>query len=205
MPFTTCASSTPVSRTSSPRKRYVNRVVVDAQAVQDRRVQVAQVDRVLDDVVAEVVGLAVLDAGLHAAAGQPHGEAAAVMVAAHAGVAERALAEHGAAELGGEDHQRVVQQAALLQVLHQRRGRLIDVAALVRQLPRDGDVLVPAAVEELHEPHAALEQPPGRAGSWPRSCPACGPPGRRSASVAAVSPLMSVSSGTDVCMRNAIS
>ena len=33
--------------------------VVDAQAVQDRGVQVVDVDRVLDDVVAEVVGLAV--------------------------------------------------------------------------------------------------------------------------------------------------
>ena len=36
--------------------------VVDAQAVQDRRVQVVDVDRVLDDVVAEIVGLAVDDA-----------------------------------------------------------------------------------------------------------------------------------------------
>ena len=33
--------------------------VVDAQAVQDRGVQVVDVDRVLGDVVAEVVGLAV--------------------------------------------------------------------------------------------------------------------------------------------------
>ena len=38
--------------------------VVDAQAVEDRGVQVVDVDRVLDDVVAEVVGLAVGDARL---------------------------------------------------------------------------------------------------------------------------------------------
>ena len=37
-------------------------LVVDAQAVQDRGVQVVDVDRVVDDVVAEVVGLAVGDA-----------------------------------------------------------------------------------------------------------------------------------------------
>ena len=36
--------------------------VVDAQAVEDRGVQVVDVDRVGDDVVAEVVGLAVDDA-----------------------------------------------------------------------------------------------------------------------------------------------
>ena len=56
--------------------------VVDAQAVQDRGVQVVDVDGVLDDVVAVVVGLAVGDAGLDAAAGQPDREAARMVVAA---------------------------------------------------------------------------------------------------------------------------
>ncbi len=45
--------------------------VVDAQAVQDRGVQVVDVDGISDDVVAEVVGGAVGDPGLDAAAGQP--------------------------------------------------------------------------------------------------------------------------------------
>ena len=56
--------------------------VIDAQAMEDRGVQVVDVDRVAGDVVAEVVGLAVGDAGLDAAAGQPDGEAAGVVVAA---------------------------------------------------------------------------------------------------------------------------
>src|SRR5205823_4674017 len=55
--------------------------VVDPQAVQHGGVQVVDVDGVLDDVVPEVVGLAVGDAGLDAAAGQPHGKAARVVVA----------------------------------------------------------------------------------------------------------------------------
>ena len=66
--------------------------VVDAQAVQDRGVEVVDVDGVSDDVVAVVVGLAVGDAGLDAAAGQPHREAAAVVVAAVVVLGERALA-----------------------------------------------------------------------------------------------------------------
>ena len=45
--------------------------VVDAQAVQHRGVQVVDVDRVANDVVAVVVGLAVSDARLDPAAGQP--------------------------------------------------------------------------------------------------------------------------------------
>src|SRR5262245_18058773 len=52
--------------------------VVVAEQVQDGGVEVADVDGVLDDVVGEVVGLAVDGAALDAAAGQPHGEAARV-------------------------------------------------------------------------------------------------------------------------------
>src|SRR5262249_20663244 len=68
------------------------------------------------------------------------------------------LAEDGAAELGGEDDERVLEQPALLQVLDQRGGGLVDVAALVRELARQRDVLVPAAVEQLYEPDVALQQ-----------------------------------------------
>ena len=77
--------------------------VVDAQAVQDRGVQVVDVDRVLDDVVAEVVGLAVGDAGLDPAAGQPDGEAAGMVVAAVVVGGQRALAVDRAAEFAAPD------------------------------------------------------------------------------------------------------
>ena len=74
--------------------------VVDAQQVQDRGLQVVDVDGaggelvfggldrvavVVGDVVAVVVGAAVGEAGLDAAAGQPDGEAARVVVAAVVG------------------------------------------------------------------------------------------------------------------------
>ena len=50
--------------------------------MQHRGVQVTDVDRVFDDVVAKVVGLAVVYAALDAAAGEHGGEASWVMVAA---------------------------------------------------------------------------------------------------------------------------
>ena len=56
--------------------------VVDAQAMQDRGVQVMDVDGIAGDVVAEVVGRAVSDAGLDASAAQPDREAARMVVAA---------------------------------------------------------------------------------------------------------------------------
>ncbi len=116
----------------------------------------------LDGVEAELVGRAVDDAALDAAAGQPGAEALRMMVAAVA------LAPGRAAELRAPDDERLVQQAAPLEVLQQPGDRQID---LRRQLAR-GCVLMPrvrvpraaaaAAVEDLHEAHAALDQPPGR-------------------------------------------
>jgi len=56
--------------------------VVDTEQVQDRRLEVVDVDGVFGRVVGEVVGLAVGEAALHAAAGQPDGEDIGVMVSA---------------------------------------------------------------------------------------------------------------------------
>ena len=57
-------------------------LVVEAQEVQDRRVQVVNVDAIFDGVPAEFVGRPVRPPRLHAAAGQPHREAERMMVAA---------------------------------------------------------------------------------------------------------------------------
>ena len=133
--------------------------MVDPQAVQDRGVQVVDMHRVLDDVVAEIVGLAVDDARLDAAAGHPDREAARMMIAAVVLARQFALAVDRAAELAAPDDQRIVQQPALLQILDQRLAGLIDVAALVRQIAGDIAMLVPAAMKDLHESHIAFGHP----------------------------------------------
>src|SRR5437899_7908 len=56
--------------------------VVDAQAMQHRCVQVMNMHRVANNVVAEIVRLAVSQSGLNAGARQPDGETARMMVAA---------------------------------------------------------------------------------------------------------------------------
>src|SRR5260370_1983950 len=116
--------------------------VIDAQAMEDGGVEVVDVDGIADDVVAVIVGLAVADAGLDAAAGEPHAEAAAVMVAAMIGGGELALAVHGAAELSAPEDQGIVQQAALLEVLDEGGRGLIDVPALAADLPGQVAVLI---------------------------------------------------------------
>ena len=54
--------------------------MVDAQLVEDGGVEIANVDWVFDDVVAVLVGLAVLDAALDSSSGHPGAEASWVVV-----------------------------------------------------------------------------------------------------------------------------
>ena len=54
--------------------------VIETQQVQDRGVQVVDVDGVLGGHVAELIGVAVGETTFHAAAGEPHREASAVMI-----------------------------------------------------------------------------------------------------------------------------
>src|SRR5919108_6384854 len=89
--------------------------VVEAQQMQDRGMEVADVHGVLDDVVGEIVGLAVDRSGPGAAAGHPHGEAARVMIAAVVLMAQAALGVNGPAKLTSPDHEGGVIEAAALQ------------------------------------------------------------------------------------------
>src|SRR5262245_40490692 len=130
--------------------------VLETEAVQDRGVKIVNVHRILDDVVAVIVGRSVTDAGADAAAGHPGAEAAAVMVAAMVVRSKCALAVDGAAKLAAPDDERVVEQAALFEVLHEGGAWLIGVARLALDLARQARVLVPAAMEELNEAEGAL-------------------------------------------------
>ena len=65
--------------------------VVDAQALQHRSVEVVDVHRIADAVIAEIIGLAVNVTLPNSATGHPHGEAAAMMVAAVVVLGEGAL------------------------------------------------------------------------------------------------------------------
>ncbi len=145
--------------------------VVDAQAVQDGRIQVVDVAGVRRDVVAEVVGFAVRNAPLDAAAGQPHAEVARVMVAAVVFPGQGSLRIDGASEFSAPDHQCAIEQAALLEVGQQGRRRLVGVVTLGRDVARQVAMLVPTAMQNLDGADATLNHPPGqqcagREASW---------------------------------------
>src|SRR6266498_5381634 len=137
-------------------------LVIDAEAMQDGGVLVVYVDRILDDIMAKVVGLAIGDAPLDPAAGHPNAEVSAVMVAAVVVRFDLALAVNRAAELAAPNDQRVVQHAAGLEILDQRRTGLVGVLHLLADPVRQVAVLVPAAVIKLDKPHVAFGHAPGQ-------------------------------------------
>ena len=87
-------------------------LVVQAEQVQDRRVQVVEVDLVLDRVVAVVVGRAVRRPGFTPPPASHMVNASRIVVAAVG-----ALRSRRAAELAAPDDERVLQQAARLQIV----------------------------------------------------------------------------------------
>ena len=94
-----------------------------------------------------------------------------MVVATKVVLPQRPLAVVGATEFTAPDNECVVEHAAILEVLHQRGGGLVGLAALVAQSARQSAVLIPAGMVKLDEPHAALSQSPrlqavGGEGAW---------------------------------------
>jgi hypothetical protein len=101
-------------------------LVVQAEQVKDRRLQIVDVNGIARDAEAELVGLAVCDARLDAAARHPHGVGDGVMVAAHAAADGGIGFDHGrATKFAAPNDKRVFQQPALLEVLDQRRALFV--------------------------------------------------------------------------------
>src|SRR5437764_11509438 len=103
-------------------------VGVEAELVQECRMEPLDMEPVLDGGAAELVGLADAGAALDAAAGQPHGEAVRVMIAAGPFLE---LGGGLAAELAPPDDQGLVEQAAALEVLDQAGDGLVGVAGVL--------------------------------------------------------------------------
>ena len=85
-----------------------------------------------------------------------------MVIAAVIGRRQPPLRVDGPSELAAPDEQRVVQHAALLQILQEAITRLIDVLALARQMSGHVGMDVPAIQPDLDESRAALEQPARR-------------------------------------------
>src|ERR1700738_938492 len=97
---------------------------------------------------------------LHTATRHPDAETVRVMVAAGALIDLLKLAERGSAEFAAPDHERAVEQAALLQVCEQGTNRLIGDPAVFGKPFLDVLMIVPTRVRQHYEPHTALHHAP---------------------------------------------
>jgi hypothetical protein len=73
-----------------------------------------------------------------AAAGHPHADAAAVVVAPVVVLGQRALRVNRPAKFAAANHKRVLEHAALLEILQQGSHRLVDTQCLARRLLERG-------------------------------------------------------------------
>ena len=139
-------------------------LVVEAEGVEQRGVEVVHGDDLVDGFVTEVVGVAVSMALLDAAAVEPHREAAATVIAA-----VRSLRDRGAAEFAHPDHQRRIEQSALLEVSHQRGVRLAMSAAHGSAVlsSRPEQWLAERTEYAARELHECVEFDPGKRGGVP--------------------------------------
>src|ERR1043165_204826 len=153
------------------RKPAVNAVVtksqflmVNAQLMEDCRMQIVAVSRVARGFVRPFVALAVGSAAFEAAARHPTGEGEGIVVAAFA-----ALAARHPPEFGGPDDDSVVQQTARFQIFNQRGGGLVHAASHIEMVFGQVFVAVPVAAGEavvraapdLDKADAAFKQAPG--------------------------------------------
>src|SRR5262249_516588 len=132
--------------------------VIEAERVQDGRVEIMHVAFFLHDAEAEVVGLPVRNAALYTTTGEPTRKGAIVVAATL-----RPFATGRPPELGGKADERILQQPATLQIRQQARHRFIDLLRQ-RRVCVDIAVCVPivaaAHVDQLHEAYALFDHSP---------------------------------------------
>src|SRR5438552_459261 len=95
--------------------------------MKDCGVEIVNRDRILGDLITDVIRNTVTEAFLDTRAGEPACEGMLVVVAA---ACAQALCEGSASKLGAPDHQGVVQHPAGLQILEKTGDRLVHTPRL---------------------------------------------------------------------------
>lgn len=136
-------------------------IVIESQLVEKRCVKIADMDGVLGDVVAEVIGIAVDQTAFDTATGHPHCEGTWMVVATVVRFGERSLGVNRAAEFTAPDDEGVFEHAPLFKILNEGPAGLVDIFALRLDVRRKVAVLVPSAMEDLHELDASFHHAAG--------------------------------------------
>src|SRR4029079_10305358 len=111
-------------------------IMINAHLMKNRRVDIANMDGITNDIVAEIIRFAEDRSAADAAATHPHRVPARMMISSIIIRAQFTLTIDRAAELAAPDDQRLIQQTALLQIKNECFARLVHVATLQRQVAR---------------------------------------------------------------------
>src|SRR6266513_5042270 len=111
----------------------VQLVMIESEQIEHGRMQVANLNRILDDFISHIVGFSMADAGSQSTASQPYGEGAWIVITAHILhlLTASIFSHRGAAEFSTPNHERVFEQTTRFKVGEQRRSGLIDFMATV--------------------------------------------------------------------------
>lgn len=92
-------------------------LVVDAKAMQHGRVQIMNVNRLVDNVVAEIIGFAVDNTRFDTATCHPFGVATWMMVTTVIGFRQATLAIDRSAKFSAPDYEGIIKHATLLEIV----------------------------------------------------------------------------------------
>ena len=136
--------------------------MINAKKVEHGRVEVVHMDATVDDVVGQLVGLAVGDTRFDTATGHPVSEAVRMVVApAFVLLADAALHVAGPSEFAAPNDQRVLEHVPLFEIGDERGGGLVNFPCVDGKIALHAAVLIPTGVKELDELHTALSQSAG--------------------------------------------
>lgn len=134
-------------------------LMIDSQTMENRGIQVMNMDRFVDHIVAEIIRFAVDNPRFDASPCHPLGIAAGVMITPIICFRQTALAINRTSKLTSPNHQRIIQHSSLFEVTEQSGTRLIHDATLTPDVFRQVSVLVPLTNENLGESDAPLCHP----------------------------------------------
>jgi hypothetical protein len=110
--------------------------VIDTELIQNRRIQIVNVDGILDHVVTEIVGFPVNDATFDTSTSHPFRITPRVVITTIVGFRQPTLAIDCPAKFTTPNDESVIQKATLFEVLDQRITRLVDNATLAANVLR---------------------------------------------------------------------
>lgn len=135
--------------------------MIESEKMEEGGVKIVDVDFVFHGRVTQFIGGAVGLPAFDAGSGQPQTERASVVISARGVAGDVAIGGRRSAELAAPDDERVLEQPFLFQVAEERGDGFVGFGGFIAQGVLEVVVMIPAAVPDLDEAHAFLEQAPG--------------------------------------------